>query len=296
MSAPAPGPRDLLLRAVSEDGSVAIRALVATDVVAEAATRHATGPLATAALGRALMGALLLGSLGKHDETVQVRFRGRGPLGGIVVTADSGARTRGYVGDPAVALPLREGKLDVGGALGLGELAVVRHRPGWKEPYTGIVPIVSGEIAEDLALYLTESEQVPSAVSLGVALDSGGAVRAAGGFLAQTLPGADDEAVARLEANVRGLPPASELAHAAGAEAMVAGLLDGLGARPLERDVPAFYCGCDERRVMRAVLTLGRAALREYSERGEDVEVRCEFCAETYRVHPDEARALLPDA
>jgi molecular chaperone Hsp33 len=289
-------PADQLLRAVSEDGDVAVRALVATGLVAEAARRHETGPLASAALGRALLGAELLGSLGKDDETVQVHFRGRGPLRGVLATADAAGRARGYVGEPRAALPLRGGKLDVARAVGLGELAVVRHRASWREPYTGIVPIVSGEIAEDLALYLTESEQTPSAVALGVALDAEGRVAAAGGILAQALPGARAEAVARLEANVRALAPASSLAAGDGAEAMLAGLLQGLGVGSVSRTVPTFHCGCDPRRVMHAVLTLGRDALDEHVARSEHVEVRCHFCAERYRVDPAEARALLEGA
>ncbi len=288
---------DVLLRAVSADGALAVRALRGTALVAEAARRHRTAPLATAALGRGLMGAVLLGSLGKDDEQVQLRFRGDGPLRVVVALADDAGRARGYVGNPAVELPSRDGKLDVGRALGLGELSVVRHRRGWREPYTGIVPLVSGEIAEDLALYLSESEQTPSAVALGVFVEADGSVGAAGGFLVQALPGARPEQLAAVEANVRGLPSPSEWVRSGGGvEAMVERLLAGLGGRVLERSTPRFYCGCDDDRVLRAVTLLGREAIQEYLERGEEVEVRCEFCGEQYRVDPERARALLADA
>jgi len=290
-------PEDQLLRTLSGDGEIAVRALVATRLVAEAAARHRTSPLATLALGRALMGAVLLGASGKHGETVQLRFGGNGPLGVVLAVADCEGRTRGYVSRPQVELPLRGGKLDLPGALGLGDLSVVRHRPGWREPYTGIVPIVSGEIAQDLALYLTESEQTPSAVALGVWLDPDGGVAAAAGFVAQALPGASEERLARLEDNVRLLPGPSEVVRAGGSAAsMVDGLLAGIGARELEQLTPAFHCGCDEGRVLRAVAMLGRDDVRELCDAGEPVEVRCEFCGHEYQVDPTAARELLTDS
>lgn len=296
MDARSPG-RDTLLRTLSADGRIGVRTLEATALVGEAAARHRTSPVATAALGRALMGAVLLGSLGKDGETVQVRFRGNGPLGAILATADTLGRARGYVRNPGLELPLRGGHLDVAAAVGIGELSVVRHRPGWREPYTGIVPIVSGEIAEDLALYLTESEQTPSAVALGVYLASDGSVAAAGGFLAQALPGATEEDLARLEDNVRCLPGVSQVVRGGGgAPVLLETLLAGLGGRDVERSEPRFHCGCDEDRVVRAVALLGRDELRELCEKREAVEVRCEFCGDEYRVDPERARALVADA
>jgi len=249
-------------------------------------------PLASAALGRALMGAVLLGSLGKGEESVQLRFRGDGPLGSIVALADCGGRTRGYVGSPNVTLPRRDDTLDVAAALGSGQLVVVRHRPGWRKPYTGIVPIVSGEIAKDLAFYLTESEQTPSAVGLGVRLDSDGSVIAAGGFLAQALPGAEEEDLARLETNVQQMASVSQTVFEGGANAVISALTRGLGMQGIERSVPSFHCGCAER-VVRAVSLLGGDEIRDLCQRREFVEVRCEFCAEQHRVDPESARTLL---
>ncbi len=293
---PSPAP-DQLLRTLSEDGSVSVRALVGSALVREATRRHETSPVATAALGRALLGTVLLASQGKDAESVEVRFRARGPLGHVVAIADDTGRVRGYVGNPSLDLPLRGGRLDVSGAVGLGELAVVRFRPSWREPYTGIVPIVSGEIAEDLALYLTESEQTPSAVALGVFHEEDGAARAAAGFLVQALPGADDDVVAQIEENVRGLPSLARLANdGASASDLVALLLAGVGRRDLEAVQPQFFCACDDSRVLRAVAMLGRRDLEEAIGKAERLEVRCVFCAERYEVDPERARALLQDA
>lgn len=288
---------DRLVRTLSEDGSVSVRALIGSALVRDAARRHETSPVATAALGRTLLGAVLLASQGKDRETVEVRLRARGPLGQVVAIADAAGRVRGYAANPGLDLPLRSGRLDVARAVGLGELAVVRFRPGWRDPYTGIVPIVSGEIAEDLALYLTESEQTPSTVALGIFHEPNGAPAAAGGFLVQALPGADDEVLEQIEANALRLPALSRLVHeGASAADLVELLLARVGRRELEATAPQFHCGCSEERVLRAVALLGRRDLDEATARSELLEVRCAFCAERYAVDPERARALLLDA
>jgi molecular chaperone Hsp33 len=288
---------DQLLRTLSEDGGVSVRALVGTQLVREAAARHATSPVATAALGRALLGAVLLASQGKDGETLELRFRARGPLGHVVALADDSGRARGYVSNPGLDLPLAGARLDVARAIGLGELCVVRFRPGWREPYTGIVPIVSGEIAEDIALYLTESEQTPSTLALGVFHQPDGAPAAAGGYLVQALPGANDEIVERIDANTRRLPSLSRLVQeGASAADLVARLLDGVGRLDIEASTPRFFCACDEQRVLRAVAMLGRRELESAMAGAEPLEVRCVFCAERYAVDPERARALLLDA
>lgn len=288
---------DRLLRTLSEDGSVSVRALVGSALVREAARRHATSPVATAALGRTLLGALLLASRGKDAESVELRFRARGPLGQVVAIADDAGHVRGYAANPGLDLPLRGGRLDVARAIGLGELAVVRFRPGWREPYTGIVPIVSGEIAEDIALYLTESEQTPSTVALGIYHEQDGAPAAAGGFLVQALPGADDEVLEQIESNAERMPALSRLVReGASAADLVELLLARVGRRDLESAAPQFYCGCNEERVLRAVSLLGRRELDDATAKRERLEVRCAFCAELYSVDPERSRALLQDA
>jgi molecular chaperone Hsp33 len=288
---------DELVRTVSTDGGVAARALVATELVREAASRHGTAPTASAALGRALMGAVLLASGAEDDETVQLQFRGDGPIGTLTAIADSTGSTRGYATRPGAHPPPRAGKLDVGAAVGKGILAVVRYHPSWRKPHRGIVPLESGEIAQDVARYLHESEQTPSAIALGVFVGGGGVVEAAGGFLVQALPGAADEALARLESNVADLPTPTQLVRGGlRADDVVDRLLAGLGSRERTRSRPAFHCRCGRDRILRAVVLLGREEVRELTARGEPLEVRCEFCGDRYELSPDELGALVPDA
>ena len=288
---------DELVRTLSADGGLQVRALVGTRLVGEAARRHATAPTASAALGRALMAAGLLAAAAKNDETVQLHFSGDGPIGAITVIADHRGGVRGFVGNPAAHPPPRGPKLDVGRAVGRGILAVVRYQPSWREPYRGIVPLVSGEVAEDVAHYLSESEQIPSAVALGVFVNADGSIDAAGGFMVQVLPGADEATVARLEANVQALPTPTDLLRSGlRADDIIDRLLDGLGARERLRSAPEFSCSCGEERIRQAVVLLGRAELRELTERGEDVEIRCEFCGRTFRLAADEVGSLAPDA
>ena len=286
-----------MVRALSADGRVSVRAIVGTELVAEGARRHETSPLATAALGRTLLGCALLGSLGKGEETVQVQFSGKGPLGSLMATADAAGRVRGSVRSPKADLPLAGGSPDVARGIGLGRLSVLRFAPSWREPYTGIVPLVSGELAEDIALYLTESEQTPSAVGLGVRVGSAGEIEAAAGFLAQLVPGdagasAEPASLERLEANVASLHSVSErVFEGASAEDLASGLLAGLGGSVLEESQPRFFCDC-ARRVERAVTLLGDQALDEHIQGGEPVEVRCEFCAAVHLVDAERAQAL----
>jgi len=285
---------DALVRFLSTDGSLSVRTVSGAALVAEAARRHGCGALGTVALGRTLLGALLLASSGKDGETVQISFRGNGPLGHVVAIADCDARVRGYVTHPTARVPARRGRLDVAAGIGFGQLAVVRHRPGWRKPYTGIVPITAGEVAQDLTLYLAESEQTPSAVALGVGLGEEGGVTHAAGYLAQALPGAAESAVAQLETNVSMLASPTEWIAAGGDAASLAdALLQGLGAREIRRDEARYHCDCSLERVTRAVALLGREDLDEAAREGEALEARCEFCARRYEVSPESALALL---
>jgi len=289
---------DALVRAVSRDGSVAVRAIVATRLVAAAALRQRTAPTASAALGRTLMASILMAAAGKDGETVQIQVRGDGPLGSVTAISDELGRARGIVANPELHLPPRaDGKLDVGAGVGAGILAVVRHRPGWREPYSGIVPLVSGEIAEDVAHYLAESEQIPAALALGVYVAANGEVEAAGGILVQALPHADTETLARLEASVRGLRTPTQLVRAGlGAEQILERVASGVELGEVYHAEPSFWCPCDVERVRRALTLLGRQETRDMAARGEWVEVRCEFCGAEYQLHPDEVGALHRDA
>jgi len=297
MATAVPHEGDLLLRALSGDGTVGVRAVSAPGLVAEAALRQGASALAGAALGRALLGTLLLGAGGKDGETVELRLRGDGPLRSVLAMADGLGRARATIGNPRAELPLRGGQLDLESGLGAGQLAVTRLRPGLLRPYTGVVPIVSGGIAKDLTLYLTESEQTPSAVGLGVLYGESGRIDTACGFVVQALPGASDESLARAERNVSRLGSPAELLRAgATLPELVERLLDGLGGRLLDERVPVFHCGCDAERALRATALLGREDLDEAIGEGTPLDVRCDFCGDRYAIDPAEALALLAPA
>ncbi len=295
MSTPATEYRDdELVRTVSADGSLSVRTVVARNVVAEAAERRPLAPTALSALGRVLVGAVLLGTGQKDGESVQLQFRGDGPLGMMVAICDSTGRVRGTASNPQVDLPLRDGHPDVAKAIGMGLLAVVRSRPSWREPYTGTVPLVSGEIAKDITLYLTESEQTPSAVGLGVALGSDGRVSAAGGFLVQTLPGASEDAIARMEKNVVGLPNTTALLQdGVDADGLADLLLAGFGGGTRHRSTPVFYCPCTRDRALRTLQLLGPDEIGEIIESGSGQEVCCQFCGLRYDLSTREVATLL---
>jgi molecular chaperone Hsp33 len=283
---------DALVRTLSVRGGVAVRALVATQLVGEAARRHGTSPTASVALGRALMGAVLFAAGGKN-ETVQIEVRGDGPLGAIVAIADPEGRVRGYASHPSANPPARRGQLDVAGAVGRGTLAVVRSTASGAQPYTGIVPLVAGTVAQDLAHYLAESEQIRSAVALGVFLDAQGEVAAAGGYLVQALPGADEEEIEHAEGHVRALPGPGELVREGQDADSIARLLQGvLGCRERHASQPRFHCGCERERVLRAVSLLGPDDLARAVRESETLEVCCRFCAKRYAVPPSDLARL----
>jgi molecular chaperone Hsp33 len=291
---PLPAPGDLLLRALSDDGTVGVRAISAAGLTAEAASRQGAEPLASAALGRALLGTSLLAAGGKDGETVELRLRGAGPLRSVLAMADGLGRARGSVGRPRAALPAKNGRLDLEAGLGTGELAVTRLRPGRLRPYTGVVPLVSGGIAKDLAFYLAESEQTPSAVGLGVEHDASGRIEVACGFLVQALPGASDDGLARAERNVSALgDPALALRNGATLAEIVERLLAGLGSRVLDARTPAYHCPCDAERALRATAFLGREDLDDALREGVPLDVRCDFCGDRYAIDPAAALALL---
>lgn len=292
---------DELVRTISESGTIAIKALVASELVSEALRLREHAPTAANALGRAMMGALLVAVGSAADdadeanvESVQVQFRGDGPMGSLTAIADSRARVRGTVQRPDTDCPHPDGSPNVARAVGLGTLNVVRHRPRWRSPYTGTVPLVSGEIAGDLTLYLTESEQTPSAMGLGVSFGARQRDVAACGFLIQALPGASDEDLARVEENVAALPRLSQLLESPlDANQLIDRLLQGLGSRERHRMSPRFYCPCTRERARRTLSLLERSELEELVAREARQEVVCEFCGRAYQIEGAELSSLL---
>ena len=286
---------DEIIRVIAKDAPVKAMAITARDTVERARAIHDCWPVASAALGRLLMAASMMGAVLKaEDGSVTLRVRGGGPLGALTAVSDSGGNVRGYVQNPAVDVPRKaKGKLDVGAAVGgEGDLTVIRDL-GMKEPYIGSVQLVGGEIAEDIAAYFVESEQIPTACALGVLIAPDQTVQAAGGYLIQLLPGADDAVVSAVERGVARL-------------GAVSARLDG-GMEPLEllqevladfelevlETTPIEYrCYCSEERVSRALISLGREELDKLIREQDGAELTCQFCDRVYRYSGDQLRAL----
>ena len=304
---------DVVLRALSENNEVSCLVVDGRELVSDGVRRQGTSPVASVALGRALLGTCLLGAFRGEDETVTVRFEGDGPLEGLTCVADHRGFVRGLVGNRYAAVsPTGDGFMDVGAAVGGGELRVVRQHPLWKEPYVGSVAIQSGRVAEDFAHYLGVSEQQQCAMGLGVTLDAEGGVAAAGGYLVQVLPYAAEESLARLEANLAALPPPAQLFHAdqgrrwSAAEvcdALLGGIghEDGGGVKPSEVcfSLRPRYGPCDldnlKERMGRAVVSLGKADAHQLAREQGAVQVSCEFCQETVAFDADDLDRLFDE-
>jgi molecular chaperone Hsp33 len=285
-----------VLQVAAGDDTVRALAVVSTSIVEEARRRHGTLPTATAALGRTLTAGLLLGGTMKDEERLSIELVGDGPLRRVMVTTTGAGRVRGYVARPATHLPSKNGKLDVAGAIGSGLLCVIRTQPWNKEPYRSIMQLVSGEIGQDIAHYLLNSEQIPSAVGLGVFVNREGDVGAAGGFVVQTLNGAADDVIARIERNVAVLPAVTSLVReGANAWDILGRVLDGMDLQAVAETPATFACSCTRERVFGALLLLGRAEIRDMIEREGQAEVSCEFCAERYLIGRDELSVLAEE-
>jgi Hsp33 protein. len=289
---------DYLVRAIGAGGNVRAFAAVTTALVDEARRRHDTWPTATAALGRALTATALLGAMLKDpDESVTLRVAGDGPLRGIICDADERGHVRGYVNEPHVDLDRTpQGKLNVGAAVGAGTIYVTRQL-ALQGIYTGSAELVSGEIAEDLAYYLTRSEQTPSAVGLGVRVDPDGVVVAAGGYLLQLMPATPDADRDRLEANLVQLGSVS-LAVERGMtpEEILAAVLAGLDYEILERRDLSFTCRCSRERALAAIAMLDEKDLAALEEEDHGAELTCHFCNAVYRFSEEEIRTARQNA
>ena len=286
---------DQIIRVIAKDAPVKAMAITARDTVERARAIHDCWPVASAALGRLLMAASMMGAVLKAEEgSVTLRVRGGGPLGALTAVSDSGGNVRGYVQNPAVDVPRKaKGKLDVGAAVGgEGDLTVIRDL-GMKEPYIGSVQLVGGEIAEDIAAYFVESEQIPTACALGVLIAPDQTVQAAGGYLIQLLPGADDAVVSAVERGVARLGAVS--ARLDGGMEQLELLQEVLADFELEvlETTPIEYrCYCSEERVSRALISLGREELDKLIREQDGAELTCQFCDRVYRYSGDQLRAL----
>ncbi|WP_305041497.1 Hsp33 family molecular chaperone HslO [Geoalkalibacter sp.] len=285
--------KDQLIRILTRDGTLRGLAAVTTGLVEECRRRQDADPTATLALGRLTTGAALMGGLLKGEQRLNLTIEGNGPIQRLSAETDARGQVRATIKNPYPAVPLRDGRLDVVGAVGKAGFLHVTKDLGLREPYRGTVQLVSSEIGEDLAYYLTTSEQVPSAVSLGVYIETDGRVGAAGGFILQALPPGDEGRIALLEERLRALPPVSSL------------LREGQGpAAILERllaDIPfdvkdsidlAFRCTCNRRQILRLLAGLGAEELASLAQQQEEVRVTCEFCKEVHTLTPTEIRAI----
>lgn len=284
-----------IVRAISKDASVVCSAIDGKDIVSEIERIHKTSAVCTAALGRLALGASLLGfGLKGKDDSITLRINGGGPAGSLIAVSDSFGNVKAYIQNPIVEIPLNEmGKLDVRGAVGTdGTLSVIKDL-GLKEPYSGQVPIVSGEIAEDITSYLAGSEQVPSVCALGVLVNPDLSVAQAGGFLIQLLPFAPDEAIDVIEKNINSMQSVTKLLSSGmTAEEISMKALEGLEPNVLDDFEVNYKCDCSRERVKRALVSLGKEQLEDIAK-DEKTEVKCHFCDKSYNFSSDEIKELI---
>ena len=286
--------KDYIVRSTAADSQVRAFAITAGELVEEARKRHNTSPVATAALGRLLAGGAMMGSMMKNDtDMLTVKVRGNGPLGGITVIADSKADVKGYVENPDVMLPPKNGKLDVGGAVGIGIMQVIKDM-GLKEPYIGDTMLVTSEIAEDLTYYFASSEQVPSSVGLGVLMEKDNTVKCAGGFIIQMMPFAKEETIAQIEENLKNVTSVTELLDRGYTpEQILEELLGNVGLEITDTMPAQFTCNCSKERVEKAVASIGRKDIQEMIDEGKDIEVKCHFCNSAYNYTVEDLKRIM---
>lgn len=285
---------DYMVRVISAEANVIGLACISTSAVNEACTLHGTAPAASAALGRALTGTLLMGALLKKGQRVGIMVDGGGPIGKLITEADSDGAVCGFATNPDADAPLREGKLNVSSVVGSGGSLKVFKDIGIDEPYQGIVDLRTGEIAEDLAYYFAVSEQIPTAVALGVYVEPDNSVSAAGGFLIQSLPPSDENLIEKLIANIGKLRPLTEsIRSGERPEDILASIFTGVPFHVLEKRELRFQCKCGRHRIERVLISLGCDELKRLASREEDVEVKCEFCGTAYRFTREQVEELI---
>jgi molecular chaperone Hsp33 len=287
---------DYLIRGMDKGKNYRIFAVKTTNIVETARINHDTWPIATAALGRVLTGALLLGANLKGEDLITLRVIGDGPLGAIIVSANSYGEVRGYVHEPHVDLPRKlKGKLPVGDAVGRGTFSVTKDL-GLKSPFIGSVQLVSGEIAEDITHYLHKSEQSASAVALGVFVDKEGRVESAGGFWLEILPGADEELIDQIEKRLSELPPISSIIGSGATPQEIAAMVTGDNSLSFLGETPVvFRCSCHREKVKSILYSLGKPEITSISREKGYAEVRCHFCGEKYHFQQKELEALIEE-
>ena len=288
--------RDEIVRGITGDGLVKAVAVTGRELVERARNIHTLLPMATAALGRTLLGASMMGDMLKEEEgSLTLQIKGGGPLGTILAVSDCHGNVRGYVQNPHVELMEKyQGKLDVGAAVGQdGTLTVIKDL-GLKEPYVGSIGLFSGEIADDLAMYFVESEQIPTACALGVLVGRDQSVTAAGGYLIQLLPGASEDMITRIEAGVHAMGSVSHaLADGLDGEGLLRAVLQGFELEVLEKHPVEYRCYCSRDRVTRALISMGKKDLSELIRDQGKAELTCQFCDQVYRYSKEDLEEIL---
>ncbi len=291
--------KDYMVRATA--GNAQIRAFAATtrDLAEYARKAHNLSPIAAAALGRLMTGTAMMGTMmDNDDDLITVKMDGDGPLKGVLATADRHGNVKGYAVNPYVIMePNAAGHLNVGGGIGEGTLTVIRDM-GLKEPYVGQVPLYSGEVAEDLTYYFTKSEQTPSSVGLGVLVERESlSVIAAGGFIIQLLPFADEQTITHLEFNLQKFSSVTDILKAGKTpEELLEIVLEGFDIEFTDKLDLNFYCNCDKDRVERALMLIGKKDIQEMIDDGKDIELRCHFCNKAYTFSVDDLKAIKEKA
>lgn len=285
---------DYIVRATAADAQIRAFACTTREVAETARQAHNTSPVVTAALGRLLSAGAMMGSMLKGEkDLLTLQIKGNGPLRGLTVTADSLGNVKGYADVPDVIVPAKpNGKLDVSGAIGDGQLSVIKDM-GLKEPYVGQTLLQTGEIAEDLTYYFATSEQVPSSVGLGVLMNRDNTVKQAGGFIIQLMPFAADEVIDRLEQNLKQVTSVTALLDEGKTpEQMLESLLDGLAPEMTDTMPVAFSCNCSRQKIEKVLISLGKKEIREMIEDGKEIEVNCHFCNTHYQFTIEELKKL----
>ena len=285
-----------IVRTLSKDGLVLCCAVDSTDAISRMEQIHKTSAVVTAAEGRLLTAASIIGTMLKSTkDSVTLRMEGNGPAGMLIAVSDGTGNVKGYVGNPVVEIPLnRQGKLDVAGAVGSDGFLYVIKDMGMKEPYIGQVPIISGEIAEDITNYYATSEQIPTVCGLGVLVNPDLSVSAAGGYLLQLLPGAGEETISRVEENIKKLPPVSTMIRQGMTPEQIAfAALDGFEPNILDEYEMGYVCDCSRARVERALISLGTKELGEIEAEGKPIEIGCQFCDKKYSFTPNDIKNLI---
>lgn len=288
---------DIIVRGTNVEGTMRIYCAITTELVNEAQKIHNTYPVATAALGRTLTGAAIMGvsSLKNDTDSITVQIKGDGNIGNLIAVSDCKGKVRGYVGNPYVETVINDkGKLDVGGAVGNGFLNVIKDL-SMKEPYIGQVPLVSGEIAEDLTSYYAVSEQIPTCMALGVLVNTDGSVLAAGGFMIQLMPGATDEMAEELMRIINSLEPVTTMINnGMSAEDMFFRITEGFSVMMENEGIePEYKCTCSKERMEKALISIGKTELESLIEEDGQAELSCQFCNNKYNFNKDELTSLL---